>query len=75
MHLERQDNKQNVYGQKAEWMDTGWLLQELLHWTNIQYSQGCEINQILFLVHGQVNGQNPLVQARFTYQKIKFVIS
>ena len=26
--------------------------------------------QILFLVHGQVNGRNPLVQPRFTYPKI-----
>ena len=26
--------------------------------------------QILLLVHGQVNGQNPLVQPRFTCQKI-----
>ena len=31
--------------------------------------------QILFLVRGQVNGQNPLVQPRFTYLKIDIFLT
>ena len=40
------------------------------YWTRYMYHTGLWYYQILLLVHGQVNGQNPLVQPRFNCPKI-----